>query len=918
MLKCPSTSGTTLSGVDMKKRKVEPSGMSGVKATYLMKGICLGVEEERDELKKKKVELKRSVARLKIDLLKEGKWMEALKVLQVVEMNNLHAKARSNLEEVVAERDRLGCHLISKRYSEDEVDTIKANNYVEDEENEEIEDVTVGIVDSFDGVSPQSVRENQGDDNKCLVGETEKELVDIHLRIKDLEVQLAKKRDALASLLSLQTELQAAGTQLKIFVDPGQLTELRANLHAEEEKRAELELQLTKDLELQEKELDAERQVRLTTLKRHKDQTTMMHSRLYKIPSGSLLPVATINFQRRLASWEEIGWDQEGSPRMLELIFKEGRMIEYIVELKSYQDGKHTKKLEVVQVHNKAEEKHLYFLCLSNMIEINQIDNSIRSKGRRLPECCDLTPQDKKAKLLPESSNRRLGISFEDCDTSHIKFPHHDALVIMLKMKQFVMHTMMIDTGSGFLDLVKTSWEAAQAGNPIIKLMKKLQRLKIEIKIWRKATTGGLAADISRCSEALENLHTLLEFSDDETLIKEAANIEEELNRAKFIKKNGECINYFKPSSIWPGLKGVMNYVKNNSRWQIGNGYTIDFWRDCWGADLPLMEEVSVESEIWGICSAKLNSIIDQTGWNAPPLVAEFLTDHGFDLRNLDVDCNLNDKRVWRYHPQGAFIVQSVYEAIRSKNPKVWWRKYLHGKPLHQKVKYFLWRACQNVLATEDNVRRRGISIPSRCPLCQQQSESIQHLFWDCDAVAPLWQWLLDLFQISSFPHNMKEMLGLGDKMSMYIKDLWRAAVMNLIQLIRLSQNSVIIKEELGDQVRARPLPRIASCRWTFNCNNSILGNPGKAGLGLIARNHSGDVLGVRTKGLGVLSRPDAKCYAMLEAMSWATEMGWQKIWIEAYYDTTAGSSIQLGSAESLQFCDYDQCKSSPHIKDTT
>ncbi|KAF6165223.1 hypothetical protein GIB67_030405 [Kingdonia uniflora] len=83
----------------------------------------------------------------------------------------------------------------------------------------------------------------------------------------------------------------------------------------------------------------------------------------------------------------------------------------------------------------------------------------------------------------------------------------------------------------GFQDLVKTSWEAAQAGNPIIKLMKKLQRLKIEIKIWRKAATGGLAVDISRCLEALENLHTLLKFADDETLIKEAANMEEELNR---------------------------------------------------------------------------------------------------------------------------------------------------------------------------------------------------------------------------------------------------------------------------------------------------------------------------------------------------------------------------------------------------
>ncbi|KAF6149547.1 hypothetical protein GIB67_003695 [Kingdonia uniflora] len=115
-----------------------------------------------------------------------------------------------------------------------------------------------------------------------------------------------------------------------------------------------------------------------------------------------------------------------------------------------------------------------------------------------------------------------------------------------------------------------------------------------------------------------------------------------------------------------------MKYVKNNSSWMIGNGCTIDFWRDCWGADLPLIEEVLVESKIWGCCNAKLSSIIDQTGWNAPPLVAEFLAEHGIDLRNLDVNCNLYDKRVSIHHTQGAFTIQSAHETIRSKNPKVW------------------------------------------------------------------------------------------------------------------------------------------------------------------------------------------------------------------------------------------------------
>ncbi|KAF6143217.1 hypothetical protein GIB67_035631 [Kingdonia uniflora] len=74
-----------------------------------------------------------------------------------------------------------------------------------------------------------------------------------------------------------------------------------------------------------------------------------------------------------------------------------------------------------------------------------------------MSECYNLIPHDKEAKLLPESSNRWHGILFQDCDTSHAKFPYHVALVIMLKMKKFVMHTMMIDTGSGIEILFQSS-----------------------------------------------------------------------------------------------------------------------------------------------------------------------------------------------------------------------------------------------------------------------------------------------------------------------------------------------------------------------------------------------------------------------------------------------------------------------------
>ncbi|KAF6174385.1 hypothetical protein GIB67_034142 [Kingdonia uniflora] len=80
--------------------------------------------------------------------------------------------------------------------------------------------------------------------------------------------------------------------------------------------------------------------------------------------------------------------------------------------------------------------------------------------------------------------------------------------------------------------------------------------------------------------------------------------------KAKFRKKNGILLDYYKASSIWPGLKEAI-IVVNNSRWFIGDGSRIDFWRDCSGSDISLFHSVDVNPAIWRSCSIKLNSIID-------------------------------------------------------------------------------------------------------------------------------------------------------------------------------------------------------------------------------------------------------------------------------------------------------------------
>ncbi|KAF6134119.1 hypothetical protein GIB67_013516 [Kingdonia uniflora] len=133
MLKAMPASGTIGSGKVMKdkRRRVEPPGDSGEKVARLFKGIWLGIEEEKSELKK------------------------------------LQVGTKANLDEMVEERDRLGRYLMLKGYSEEKADT-----YVEEEDKEEAE--AVGIMDGLDGVSRQTVLNNQGDNVELPEGGSEK------------------------------------------------------------------------------------------------------------------------------------------------------------------------------------------------------------------------------------------------------------------------------------------------------------------------------------------------------------------------------------------------------------------------------------------------------------------------------------------------------------------------------------------------------------------------------------------------------------------------------------------------------------------------------------------------------------------------------------------------------------------------
>jgi len=74
----------------------------------------------------------------------------------------------------------------------------------------------------------------------------------------------------------------------------------------------------------------------------------------------------------------------------------------------------------------------------------------------------------------------------------------------------------------------------------------------------------------------------------------------------------------------------------------------------------------------------------------------------------------------WGYKPRGTFTTQEAYNLIinapANKDPL--WDKVWHPK-IWPKISTFLWQLSHKRILTWDNLRKRNIHCPSRCPNCE-------------------------------------------------------------------------------------------------------------------------------------------------------------------------------------------------------
>ena len=82
-------------------------------------------------------------------------------------------------------------------------------------------------------------------------------------------------------------------------------------------------------------------------------------------------------------------------------------------------------------------------------------------------------------------------------------------------------------------------------------------------------------------------------------------------------------------------------------------------------------------------------------------------------------------------------------EDLNFERDNNWWQKQNHlDKVMTNDInlRWFQYRIVHRILGTNSFLNRIGILESGLCTFCNEQSETILHLFWTCNRVSAIWE----------------------------------------------------------------------------------------------------------------------------------------------------------------------------------
>lgn len=214
------------------------------------------------------------------------------------------------------------------------------------------------------------------------------------------------------------------------------------------------------------------------------------------------------------------------------------------------------------------------------------------------------------------------------------------------------------------------------------------------------------------------------------------------------------------PSYGWRSIMAAKEVLKHGLRKKIGNGYDTNVWEEPW---LPIDPPRAAASK--GLLrdqNLRVHHLIDheRKDWNLD-MLNEFIKPEDIpSIVSIQVSrTGRSDCYSWDFTKSGLYSVKSGYAVAHdlrtaSITPAVLERsttalkKAAWKTKAPRKIKQFMWQAISGFITTAKGLKERHCATDSTCVRCGADSESINHMLFECPPALQVWA----LSQVPSNP----------------------------------------------------------------------------------------------------------------------------------------------------------------------
>ncbi|CAL5371297.1 unnamed protein product [Camellia sinensis] len=199
-------------------------------------------------------------------------------------------------------------------------------------------------------------------------------------------------------------------------------------------------------------------------------------------------------------------------------------------------------------------------------------------------------------------------------------------------------------------------------------------------------------------------------------------------------------------SHTWRSIMKTSAILAKGTKWSVGNGKSISFWKDWWCGNGPLASTFPGPHITEDVVVA---AIINEEGkWDmegAANVLPQLLQPQIQQI-HLPQFVELGDNPYWIGSSTGGFIVGAAYKLVANQvssldtGPVIW--HWIWKLKIPQKLKGFIWLLMLNKVLTNHQRKIRGLTTDDTCPRCQLYCEDLSHLLRECHQSAEVWETL--------------------------------------------------------------------------------------------------------------------------------------------------------------------------------